>query len=338
MRRSAKTIIMIVFIMCIGALIMIWLLLGIPKQKLSGFDAPGLSRQYDSDAFHGYESQRSMVFLDSSGHPYLLGCDSNILFQYRLGIPIPIGWVEYAVPTDEGVAYKSYGNSKSIYLHRYLRKQIIGGDYTDIAWDGTHLLLLNKNTGEVFTYSDGVAELLCQTEPQEADLQCLSFLASDRWIVICSGEQRDGVLQIYDRQEKEIKKLSIYAESDSLKLFLNNEMLIIVGGYYKDYTLTVIDLATNETYGFDLDITYGQEIPINASAVMSEDQSTLYISIAADPLPYLSFLDMEAITIAVNLNDCTYEKINEKFYTSMFLKNGELYGIKNSIIVSISGQ
>ena len=71
---------------------------------------------------------------------------------------------------------------------------------------------------------------------------------------------------------------------------------------------------------------------------MSEDQSTLYISIAADPLPYLSFLDMEAITIAVNLNDCTYEKINEKFYTSMFLKNGELYGIKNSIIVSISGQ
>ncbi len=321
-----------------AAMALIWLVFGITKHWISNSQNPGLSRRYDSDAFLGYESQRSMVFLDSSGHPYLLGCDSNIMFQYRLGIPIPIGWVDYAVPTDEGVAYKRYGFSKTLYIQQNLRKQKISGDYTDIAWDGTQILLLNKSTGEVYTYVDGVTEFLCQTEPQAVDLPCISFLTSDRWIVICGGEQRDGVLQIFDRQKKELKKLSIYADSDCVKFFLNSELLIIVGGYYQDNALTVIDLAADETHGFDLDITYGQEIPINASAVMSEDRSTLYISIAADPLPYLSYLETEAMTIAVNLNNYTYEKLNDIFYASMFLKNGDLYGIKNGFIVNISGQ
>ena len=320
-----------------AAMALIWLVFGITKHWISNSQNPGLSRRYDSQSFIGFESQRSFIFLDSSGHLFKLWCDYGIVFQYYLGIPIPISNANYVVPMDEGIAYKTNaGESQSLYIFQNLHKKKIEGDYTDIAWDGTQIILFNEDTGKVFSYNDGSAELLCQTAVQKPGAPCFTFLASDHWIVVGTGEEQDGVLQVYDRYQKESKTIPVYGEQHSIKVFLNDETLVIVGGYYEDNTLTIIDLASNVVKGIDLGMYYGEEAPINASAVLDQERSTLIISVVADPLPKLSYARKQAMTVAVDLNDNTHEKLNDTYYASMFIKNDELYGMKNGIIIKIT--
>ena len=315
---------------------LIWFIFGITKHWISYSQKSGLSRQYDSQSYVGFESQRSFIFSDSKGHLYKLWCDYGIVFQYCFGIPIPIGNAKYVVPTNEGVAYKANdGQSQSLYIFQNFHKKKIEGDYTDIAWDGKQIILFNADTGKVFSYNDGNTELLCQTMPQTPGAPCFSFLASNHWIVVGRGEERNGMLQVYDRYQNESKTIPVYGEPHSIKVFLSDETLVIVGGYYENNTLTIIELASNETRGFDLGMYYGEEAPINASAVLNEDQSTLFISVASDPVPKLSYARKQSMTIAIDLNDNTYEKLNDTYYASMFLNNDELYGIKNGIIFKI---
>lgn len=327
----------IVLYVLLGIIVIVWLVFGLSRHWLSSCQDPGLSRQYDSKSFIGFESQRSFLFFDSKGQPYRLGCDYGVFYQYLCGIPIPISEANYVIPLDKGVAFKrGTGDKAAVYVYKNFRKRSIKGEYTDITWEGSQIILRNADNGEIFSYDNGVANLLCQIEPLKPGSSCCAFLASERWIVVLTGEQRDGVLQIYDRAQEELRTLPLYAELHSVKLFLNNEVLVIVGGYQEENTVTMIELASNETHGIDLNMYYDEEAPINASAVISENQSTMYLSVVTDPLPYLSYADTKATTIAVNMRDYTYEAIDNAFYASMFLKNGELYGIKKGIIVRIN--
>lgn len=314
-------------------LLLMWLLFGLSKHWLATCQESGVTRQYESDFLPEYASNHTLTFLDRKGHPYMLNNRSTV-FRYYLGIPIPIGKARIAVPMDDGVACLFDGN---VSILQGLQRNELEGNYEEICWDGSSLILYDDTTNAVYSYQSGKIEQLFSFPNENPKLitPC-SLLASKKWIVFSEGSGAGSVIRIMNRATQECMTYNDLDIHDNiLRMFLCHDSLIFVGGFQKEETLIIFDLNTGTRQTNEIWSDYCDESLVNASAVYDEQKMMLFLSSNMAPLPF-TMEKSASKTITVDIRSNTINVLNRRYYSALFQKNGKLYGIQNGLVKKVA--
>ena len=328
-KRVLNAVIGIVIIL----VIILWGL-GLSKHWLSTCQKSEVFRPYDFRTCELVGLKRTL-FSDDKGHLYMLD-HNRVLYQYICGIPIPIRKTDSVVPMDNGIAFStSSGSTDTISIHQGFKTHQITDKYSDFCWDGSNLLFFHRETGAVYCNQNGEDISIAQFEQRYDEYDTITFLASEQWIILASDSLATG-LQVFDRKNNILLNYDVPIDNANTEVFIAKDKLIMVGWIPKQKEmLEIIDLSTGEIQLLDINLPYSFDWVIDASAAYDERQSILFISACSAPMPYLCE-KKQAITIAVNLEDSTYEELDDHLYSGLFLKKGILYGIRNALIVRIT--
>ena len=328
MKSTKKPILKYAVALFLGFVVMLWLFLGIPLQTVSSSQNESIARQFNP---YFLKPNEAFFFQDLKGNMYR-HTYGGILWQYHLGIPIPIGEARMAVPLDDGVAFTRYkGNASGVFLYQDHRVKKLPDQFTNVCWDGTQLLLWEEESGSIYSYREDQLEPVFQTDPSDAFFLETVFLASERWVVI--GLNISETL-VFDRELGKLVTYDLDIMGNSCDAFLYQDALFIVGDDPSEDSLTILHLASGEKTELDIGVGPTGEGEENYSAALNQEKSVLYLSVRANWPLYFEVED-QTTTIAIDLETLSVEKLNDEFYSGLFMKDGKLYGTKPKTGIAI---
>ncbi|MBE6932861.1 MAG: hypothetical protein E7464_05745 [Ruminococcaceae bacterium] len=321
MKSTKKPILKYAVALFLGFVVMLWLFLGIPLQTISSSQNESIARQFLPNFLKPNES---FFFQDLKGNMYR-HTYRGMLWQYHLGIPVPVGEARKVVPVDDGVAFTRYSDdSKGVFLYQDHRIKKLPEQFTNVCWDGTQLLLWEEESGSIYSYREDLLVPVFQADPSDAFYPQTVFLASERWVVI--GMDFDETL-VFDREQGKLVTYDLDLMDISCGAFLYQDALFIVVDDQSKDSLTILDLTSGEKTELDIGVGPIGEGNANFSAALNQERSVLYLSVRAN-WPLYFEVDDQTTTIAIDLKTLSMEKLNDEFYSGLFMKDGKLYGTK----------
>ena len=279
------------------------------------------------------DKQVSMAPIQAQTKPQLLVDGTGAIYEWsnhtlwKPGKSAPIAQVPNAVfPLSEGVGFIK---EHCLCQWSSIGTEMIANNVSAACWDGASFVWMDANCSVFEMTEQGKRQIFEIDKEQLGEPEIM--LASSRWIILGPYGNRNFFqsLLIYDRQKNQSSLVSLSMDGRDCA-FLCEDNLIKIGGAQDIFCN--LDLVSLEKTNYASGIVADQG-DVTASAAYDQEHRVFYVSVCSKPeLP--EFYEINTATFALNLQNNTIDRINNRFFGCLGIRNGSVYGAEEGLFGS----